>query len=557
MRKARLAAAAVTVSLLGASASTGIAAAQTAPAGVGTSKASTTVLNIELGDLLKLRLLGDDGLANIDPKVNRTSEASSRLVPLTIDGVLGKHEIAPVEARSTGAEQKSSLPATNLPLPAVVGSGSISAGLLNAVVDQEGARSGLNAAVKDLKLAQGSILDLPSLTSNLGTNALKPNANGLRGIKLDKLELLDLGALLDALGAKNLLNQLPVSNLTGMLGKLNLKIVDPENPGKLLDAAAVDKLVDDIVGVLGTPGADNTLKEVAATAPETPLSGLVDPLEQQVTDLLGTDVPATTPVTDLIEQVTELLNDLVSNLVTTLDGTRLLSLNGLEVGLNTKAANTVANSDAGTTVKLGSITVGGVTIPGADLGGALSTATGLVNQVLGLVNSALGNMLQLQAVNQTKSVKQNGEYVNAVAGITGLVAKIVPPANLSSILAGLTGGGAAAQGVKAAAVSPTDPSAESLGVTPSTPSAAAIGNLPAALASVLSKGAAITVGQASAESAYALPVVPAAAPAKPVPSRELAYTGLSSGMVFTVSLLMIAAAGALFGWVRRSGSPVA
>ena len=94
MRKTRMFAAAVSLAaLLGATAAAGgTASAQTN--GVGTTKATTTAVNVALGSngsLLNVRVLGDDGSANIDPKQGtpsaaarrRTATASSYVVTLT------------------------------------------------------------------------------------------------------------------------------------------------------------------------------------------------------------------------------------------------------------------------------------------------------------------------------------------------------------------------------------------------------------------------------------------------------------------------------------------
>ena len=82
MRKTRMFAAAVSLAaLLGATAAAGgTATAQTN--GVGTTKATTTAVNVALGSngsLLNVRVLGDDGSANIDPKQGTPSAASSSI----------------------------------------------------------------------------------------------------------------------------------------------------------------------------------------------------------------------------------------------------------------------------------------------------------------------------------------------------------------------------------------------------------------------------------------------------------------------------------------------
>jgi len=201
MRHTRMAAAAVSIALFGVSASTGIAGADT-PAGVGTTKTATTALDFQLGDLVGVRLLTDNAQASIDSKVVSQAEAFSRLTPLDIN-LLGTHivPVPPLEARSTGAQKEAGLPATGglAGVPAALGTGSLGAGLLSAVVDQNGAHSGLKLDLSNIKLAGGSLLDTGVL-SNLTANAVHPDADGVRGVSVPTLKLLDVGALLKLLG---------------------------------------------------------------------------------------------------------------------------------------------------------------------------------------------------------------------------------------------------------------------------------------------------------------------------------------------------------------------
>src|SRR5439155_4294479 len=114
MRRTRMIAAAATLTaLLGAVVGAGSAGAAS-PTGVGTSKATDTILNVALGNagsLLNLRVLGDDGSASIDPTVAKPSAAATSLTALTakstslpaigaINTTLGQFS-----AQSTGAQQ--------------------------------------------------------------------------------------------------------------------------------------------------------------------------------------------------------------------------------------------------------------------------------------------------------------------------------------------------------------------------------------------------------------------------------------------------------------------
>jgi hypothetical protein len=120
-------------------ASTGIAGAAAAP-GVGTSQVHTTVLSANLGDVLNLRLLGDDGRATIDKQV-ANPEAFTRLVGAEITSkLLPALNIsvpqAPIEARSPGGQPSSSIQSASLApsVPGVAVPVSVLGGTLDAAL---------------------------------------------------------------------------------------------------------------------------------------------------------------------------------------------------------------------------------------------------------------------------------------------------------------------------------------------------------------------------------------------------------------------------------------
>src|SRR5204863_1263701 len=102
-----------------------------------------------------------------------------------------------------------------------------------------------------------------------------------------------------------------------------------------------------------------------------------------------------------------------------------LQVNGIDVGVSTKAAPTVADSAADVTAKVGSVTVAGITLPGVDLLSAATTVSTLVNNVntklqsvLGTISPDLANLVKVSVLDQTKSVTADGAYNRSRAGIT-------------------------------------------------------------------------------------------------------------------------------------------
>src|SRR3954451_7998740 len=140
MRRTRMFGAAISLAaLLGATAAAGgTASAADAGKGVGTTKATTTALNISLGkdgSLLNVRVLGDDGLANIDPKQGSPSAANSALSPLTSTSSVSQLNLSvpKVSVASTGAADNKTVPSIDLTTPLTTGS--IAPLSLSAVVD--------------------------------------------------------------------------------------------------------------------------------------------------------------------------------------------------------------------------------------------------------------------------------------------------------------------------------------------------------------------------------------------------------------------------------------
>ena len=161
----------------------------------------------------------------------------------------------------------------------------------------------------------------------------------------------------------------------------------------------------------------------------------------------------------MINDVQALIADVLGDALALIDDLTLLEVDGIEVGTVTKAAETVSGSTAGLVAKVGSVTLGGITLPGVDLGSTVATINGLVSTVNSTVSGALGsispglaNLVSVSMFDKDAAtgVTSNGGYVNSVAGITALTAKITPPADLLSIVNGLTAAGGIGSAITAA-----------------------------------------------------------------------------------------------------------
>ena len=544
MRRMRaVLAATLTMAIVGAVAGAGSAGAATT--GAGTSKASTSVLQVALGNngsLLNLRLLGDDSQSTIDPKVS-TPAAFTRLSPLTISSAVQALNISlpTVEAKAPGGSSPVSSQAVDLSTPA--SSGKVSAATLSATAAADAAKSGLNSSVDGIALV-GGLLGLKSASSNLGTDALTAASDGTRGVKLDTLTVLDLGALLKLLGID--LANLPVSTVSGLLSKLQLPVAGLQNGVDLNTAVAnVNAAINQVQSLLTTAGST-----VDSTVSNT-VGGIIGGLGSTVGSTTGVTLPsaptagsAVSTLNATIDGLQNTLSGLLTNALSALDNASLLSVSGLEVGLTTKAADTVQNSAAGITAKLGTVNIGNLAIPGVDLGAAASQISALVNNVtsqlsgvLGTISPSLANLVSIKVLDQNKSVSSAGGYTKALATLTGLTATIKPPADLANVVSTIT---AATNGVNdlLGTLGTAVPAVQTVTATLQT----ALGNVAG-----LAGGGTVTVAQVSAESNFA----PAAAGAPATPSSELPRTGQDGAPLAVLGVLLLGMSLALVRWLRR------
>jgi len=445
------------------------ATAQTAPEGIGTASGTSSVLTAEIGAdgaILAVRAIGDDGQSSIDPKVG-TPEAFASIHPLSLSSGLVPAlnvELPPIEVRSTGAEEKVNAEAVEL--DTIASSGTLTPPSLSAVVDEAGARSGLSASLADLGLIAG-LLSVDEIGATLGTSAAKGAAEATRGVTLDNLTVLDLGALLEGLGLP--LDELPLDDVLGLLTSLGLPVGDLPAADVQGAITTLNGAIDTAQGLItqvttqglgtvcstgGAVGDLNDVVDVVDTLPVPSLPALGLSRAAQLPDLAPIVCDATTTVEGLVAQlnatidaVQDRLAGLLSGLLDTLAGAPLLAVEGVDAGITTKAVDTVEGSVATAEATIGAITVGSLDLGGIDVlatvdqvNGLIDEVTGAVGDVLGGINPGLSDLVSVSLLERNTAVTEADGYIQAVASLTALTAEITPPANLADIVSGLLAG---------------------------------------------------------------------------------------------------------------------
>ena len=501
-----------------------IAAADDA-SGVGTATVSSTLLQIDVGaggGVLHVRLLGDDGSSTIDP-ANGSPIASTSISPLRISSQTVPAlnvEVPGATSTSSGAEDRQSVSPALPAAPAFAGT--LAANLVSAV-DAAGAHSGLDASLSNVSVA-GGLLSVPSASAVLGTAAASGAATATRGVSIPSIEVLNLGAVLEAAGLA--LDDLPLETVLGLLAGLGIELPDVADPQAVVDALddAIDSVqgltgelttdicneVDALLGTVGgIAGVDATTEELTDALDETVDADVEDIVGDVVDDvpLLTKALPVscdsvTGTVEQLIDDLQATLADVLGTLVATLDDTALLSVEGIEVGLVADAKSTVESSVADVTGTIGSVKVGALEVPGVSgldltaaadiISGASDSISAAVGSVLGLVNAQLAGLVDVDVLSITESVAKDGEYAEALASVTALTATIDP-----SALTGVLG---------AAAVDPTSSVANLMAqVGYAAPALSPVmAQLEAALGGLdlLASPTTITVGHLSSSSAF-------------------------------------------------------
>jgi hypothetical protein len=540
MKIKRFLAASTALGLLGAVGTAGFANAQ-AP-GVGTSKASTTILSVDLGEALKLRVGGDDAQSTTDPQIG-PSGAFSRLVGLDVSSSLlpALNVRVPdpaIESRTPGGQSEASLANADLTsgiaaVPGVAVPGSVASGNLGAtlrsLLDGSAARSSMDASVSDLAIA-GGLLSADELTSTLATGATGSQADGARSVKVGAINVLDLGALLDGLGMT--LDQLPIDAVSGLLTQLGVPVAGiPQGSDLKAYVAALNDAIDDVQATI-----DQSSQTVTGTVDGT-VGGLLGSLQLPV----PTTQSSVSQVMGTVDELQGTLAGVITTALDALDDLTLLRLDGAEIGITTKATDTVQSSVADVTAKLGGVNVGGIAIPGIDLGATAAQLNGLVGTVnstlsgaLGTIHPSLGNLVSISALDQVESITADNGYVRSRAGITALTASIKPPAELASVLSTIqsaTGAGEVLAGLGAPVPALSDTMSQL-----ETTLAGATGAQVGGLFQALTNGATIKVADVQAASDFA--------GSGPMPASELPRTGGYPVLAGLAAILMAMALGA-------------
>ena len=438
----RILAASTAASLAGLAIGAGPAGASAS--GVGSTLTKTTVLSVQLGQggsLLNLNVLADTGNASIDPHSGVPSAVAS-LSPLSVSSSV-LHLNAAVPALQTKAPGGPSdiagqaLNLSSLGIPAALASGSVQAAALHSDFATTAAHSSMSdAEIDNLTLAGGALLSISQLSSSLGAAAITADANGFRGVNVGTIKALDLGALLKGLGINPA--TLPVPTVSALLAQLGTAV-----PG-LPAGVSLNNFVTQL---------NNSLTSLRATLNTslTQVTGTVDSTTQSLLGSLGISAPTLTStvsqVNTVIDQVQAQLVSVLTNGLAALDSAPLVVVQATQLGITTKAADTLANSAVGVSVAPLKVTVAGVTLPTLDatsvvstVNSALATATGALNSLVGSLGLP-ANLLGISALDQAKSLTTSGGYVNAVAGLTGLTLKIaaIDPTAVTTALSKLTG----------------------------------------------------------------------------------------------------------------------
>ncbi|HEX7168250.1 MAG TPA: hypothetical protein VF230_14825, partial [Acidimicrobiales bacterium] len=456
---------AATAAVLLASGLTGPAVAQTAATGVGTSmsraNALTTLLGTD-GSLLNLALVSDESQTTLDSGVAAVG-STSKLALARVGSSVVSHEVVNqtvglYEAKSTGPTETSIAggalaPAGGLSSVPVLG-GTVVPGKISATLDNGVANAGIIAELSNAT-GTGGLVSIESVKASLGAQSSPTSSTATRAASISNVTVLDLGAVLQGLGID--LTALPVDTVTALVDKLKV-LTGLELPdGQTTLTGAVDEVndaIDEVQATLTTTG--GTATGVAGTVDATVIDGLTGLLGE--TPTLPTTVPDpgdTDAVNAAIAQVNAVVDALQAELerlvvggVQALDDTALLRLEGVEVGVNTKAVQDLNATTATVTGKVGKVFVGQIELPvtldivnaAAGLNAAVASINTQVREILGTVHAELENAVSVSVLDKLTQVSNNNGYSTASAGIVGATATVTPPATLATIVASIGAG---------------------------------------------------------------------------------------------------------------------
>jgi len=587
-----------TIAALGAGllalAATSLPAAQAAEPGVGTSSGGSEVLRLALGGgLLDLRLLTEESSTTTEAT---PGSARERIVPLTASSSAlpgaGALSLPALEVSSTDAERSQSTPGLDLGtlgLPAVV-DGTLDPAALRAVVDAvTGALAGATAGVSDLSVL-GGLLSVGNVDGVVGSDAAPFAAAANRGLEVDRIDVLDLGAVLELVGLDVL--DLPLATAAGLLAQLGLPL-----PG---GAASVDQLVATVDGLVAGAGnipaqidalnaqVDTLLAQAGSVQAQLtpllaqagcdvlnllPLPGLgmtcsqlqstVASLQSQLTSLNSQVAALRAQIDALVDQITAILQpvlDIVDGLVDGIAAAPLVTIEDLAVGVGAAATETVEGSSASVVGTVGAVRVGTLALPGVDalatvdqLAGVADQLTGAVGGVLATIDPSLAGLVDIDLFDRSTSVREEDGRNVAEALLTGLRLNLTPPdvcgllgrLGATETLGGLLG--SLGQQLPALPL----PTGDLLGTLGSVLTCTPTGGGTAVLANALTQPLSVEALTVSGRGAFA--AVPTQVPASPTgPRPALPRTGGDDVLLVTLGVLAAGASLALRRVVRAA-----
>lgn len=445
--------------------------AHAASPGTGTSSGGSKAVHVRIGDgALDLQLFTESS--------DTTNEATpgsavERVVPLSISStlvpVLGALSTPAIEVASDGSERSASTPGADLgalssasPVPGAL-AGTIDPASLRAVVDAAGAVAAAAGGASGISIL-GGVVDLGRVDVLLGSNAGTDDAAASRGLSVDRVEALDLGAVLSLLGlspadlpldvAARLLEQLGVplpggaasadalvATVNGLLGQVGtvpdqIAALDLQADALLAQLAPLQSQLDQLVPLAGAcdPVAP-ILGQLGIGCPD--VSGTVSSLQSQIASIDAQADALLAQIDALLTQISGVLNpllDTVNGLIASIRSAPLVVIEDLVVGLTAKAGETLDASSADIFATVGNVRVGTISVPNVDLIGTLDQLDGLANQltgavdgVLGTIDPALAGMVEIKLAERTESVREEDGRTIAEAAITGLRLRITPP----------------------------------------------------------------------------------------------------------------------------------
>jgi LPXTG-motif cell wall-anchored protein len=470
-----------------------------AATGRGTAAASITLLDVSLGNVQNLKVLTDEGQSTLDAARLGVpnNRAFGQLSAVTASGALNLAIPEPAyRAEAPGTTTGSLDPISfNFPgdvtdiansaisganatspvaLPGVptgpLGAGFLASGVIDPVkieafMDAAGARSAVGTEVPNLDVLQGLISVRNVKVGSMSASASPSQSQGDTGVvTIGDITVLDLGGFLGGLGLG--LSDLNVGTLTSLVdnlgiagvnsGALGLGDLSGTNLSSVLgtvtgltgllstvSAASDCGGLDTAKGLFDTLGLNSVLGDGGLLGSVTSLDSLLG-----VGGLLGGCTTASFDAQkhDALEQLNGALGTfqgLFDSVFGALDSAPLIQLSGVEFSALAKAAETLEGSSASTTASFGTLKVGGLSLGVLDVNATVAQINDLVGQLEGTLNGVLGplglgNLIDIGIMERTSSVKAEGAYNVADAGLNVLRVSINPPAALSSVLGPLT-----------------------------------------------------------------------------------------------------------------------